>query len=78
MLLFQLQLPSRMKVLAYSSLLLQKTAKRKKTSSKMFHLLSRILTYQIYLIVAKLKMLQTHLHQESNLHGKQMLNKSEL
>ena len=23
-------------------------------------------------------MLQTHLHQESNLHGKQMLNKSEL
>ena len=62
----------------YSSLLLQKIARKRKTLSKMSQLLSRTSIYQIYLIMAKLRKLQTRLHQESNLHGRRTLNEFEL
>ena len=57
---------------------LQKTVKRKKTSSRMSHMLSKISISQTYLIIANLKKLPICLYQELNIHGKQMLNKSEL
>ena len=60
------------------SLLLQKTARKRKTLLKTSQLLLRTLIYQIYLIIAKLRKLQTCLHQELNLYGKWMLNEFKL
>ena len=57
------------KISTHLSSLLQRTVKKKHRSSKMSHLLSRILTSPTYLISTNLKMLLTHLLQILNTYG---------
>ena len=77
MLHFWFQLPLRMKILTHLSSLLQKIAKRKLILSRTSHMLSRILIFWTYPIIADLKKLLICSHQELNIHGKQIQNESE-